>query len=261
MPKIALVTGANSFLGSAIVQRFASQGYKVYASSRSKNDQINIPGVIPVALDITVQNDCERVVKAIVAKEQRIDVLVNNAGYTINGLSEDNSVEDYKNILDTNAIGAFRLIKEVVGQMKRQKSGKIINITSLNGLVPLPNFGLYSSSKHALEALGISLRHELQKYGIYVTNIAPGAIYNPSPVGLSARKHYKPAREKFKLLYFLLPMATREHVASEIVKVAQSPTPPARVITGTDAKIISLLYRILPIGIWDRVLGFIWNKK
>jgi NAD(P)-dependent dehydrogenase (short-subunit alcohol dehydrogenase family) len=165
--------------------------------------------------------------------------------------------DDYLNLLDTNAVGAFRLIREVVPHMQKQKSGRIVNITSLNGLVSLPNFGLYSSSKFAFEALGLALRYELAKDGILVTNIAPGAIASPAKFDMP----HKSAREKFWLLKILMPMISYEKVAQAINSVLKDDMPPARVLLGADAKITFFLYRFLPISLWDNLMFYIWNKK
>lgn len=253
--KIILVTGASRGLGRVMVEILETNGYTVYKGVRN----IQEGGGKVVKLDITNEQDCRDAVKQIIEKEGRIDVLINNAGYTIAGPTTGFEIKDYQQILNTNTIGAFRLIKEVVGQMRKQKYGRIINITSLNGLVALPNFGLYSSSKFALEALGLSLRYELAKDNVWVTNVAPGAIASGAKEG--APLPHKPAREKFKILYFLMPMLSQEKVAKEIASLIKNPFPPAEKILGADAKITVFLQRILPPLIWDRLMLYVWSKK
>ena len=260
MRKTILITGCSSGLGEKLAEALSSRGYKVYAGARNPED-IKIRGKLirPVKLDITKEAQCEEAIRYIIEKEGKIDVLINNAGYTIAGPTSDFTPQDYLNILDTNAVGAFRLVRLVLPQMKKQKSGKIINITSLNGLISLPNFGLYSSSKFALEALGQALRYELAKDNISVTNVAPGAILSKSLKGKSLP--HRSAREKFLLLKILMPMITQEEVVRKINSIIDNPHPPARAILGRDAKITYFLQKVLPFSVWDKLLLFVWNKK
>lgn len=258
MEKIILVTGTSSGLGKAIAKEL-SLGNIVYAGARNLGKVPAGKGLKPIKLDITSELDCRNAVERIIKEEGRIDVLINNAGYGIVGPTTDFSSEDFLKILNTNPVGAFRLIKRVVPYMKKQKSGKIINITSLNGLISLPNFGLYSASKHGLHALGVALHYELRKYGIWVTNLAPGAIasYEKSSKALP----HKPAREKFKILKFLMPMVTRSSVADKVEKLIDSSNPPVEVIMGADARITTFLKRFLPSFAWEYLMSLVWNKK
>ena len=259
MRKIILVTGCSSGLGEKLAQNL-SGNYEVYAGARDlEKIQVSNKFIHPIRLDITNDSECQKAVGDILNKEGKIDVLINNAAYSLVGSTPDFEPQEYKNILDTNAVGAFRLMRLVIPGMKSRKSGKIINITSLNGLVSLPNFGLYSSSKFALEALGQALRYELAKDNISVTNVAPGAILSTSLKKKSLP--HRSAREKFFLLKILLPMITQENVVTEIGKIIDSPHPPGRVILGRDAKITYFLQKYLPFWVWDKLLLFIWNKK
>lgn len=259
MKKIALVTGASSQLGSKIIEVLAANSFKVYAGSRDVKDITKEDNITPIKLDITKDSDVQKAVREVTKKEGKIDVLVNCAGVTLVGPTIDFTPEDFQKILGINTIGTFRLIREVVPYMIKQKHGYIINITSLNGLVALPNFGLYCASKYALEALGLSLRYELASNNVWVTNIAPGAIYSSRKV--SGKMPHKPAREKFKILYYLMPMVTTDTIARKVLKLVQEPKPPARVVLGADAIITTNLQRILPLPIWDLLVKFVWGKK
>jgi NAD(P)-dependent dehydrogenase (short-subunit alcohol dehydrogenase family) len=258
MHKVILITGTSSGLGEVITKILSSQNI-VYAGARSPDEVPVGTNIKPIKLDITSEADCKEGVEKIIREEGRIDVVINNAGYGLVGPTTDFSSEDFLKILDTNTVGAFRLIKYVVPHMKKRKEGRIINITSLNGLISLPNFGLYSASKHGLEALGIALRYELIKYGIWVTNLAPGAIYSKEEY-TKALPH-KPAREKFRILYFLMPMVTREQIARKIEELIETPRPPVEVLMGADAKITTFLKRFLPSFAWEYLMNFVWSKK
>lgn len=246
MKKIVLITGGTSELGQAIIREFTSANYKVYAPTSSK-------------LDVQQDESCKMFISKILKKDGRIDILINCAGYSRSGPTTDFSSSDFLKIIDTNVVGAFRLIKEVVPSMKKRKLGRIVNITSLSGLVALPNFGIYSASKFALEALGLSLRYELEKCNIWVTNIAPGAI--KSEVIDSKPLRHRPFREKFRLLDFLMPMVTTDKIAKVALKVSEAKRPRASMVLGSDAKIVYALYRFLPRFFWDKLQFFVWNSK
>ncbi len=259
MQKVILITGTSSGLGKVLAEKFSSRN-TVYAGTRDQNEAPVGKNIKPIKLDITSEKDCREAVEGIVKEKGRIDVLINNAGYGLAGPATDFSSEDFLKILDTNTVGAFRLIKYAVPYMKKQRRGKIINITSLNGLLSLPNFGLYSASKHGLHALGVALHYELAKYGIFVTNLAPGAISS----GLEGKGKlfpHKPAREKFRILNFLMPMVTREQVAQKIQEIMETPRPPAQIVMGADARITTFLKRFLPPFAWEYLMNFVWSKK
>lgn len=255
MCKVVLITGASSRLGRKLSHFLDKRGFVVYSGYRS--DKAKIKSGTPILLDVVSDKDCKSAIARIVKKQGKIDVLINNAGYTVVGPSEKQSSQDFIDILNTNTVGALRLIKLVLPYMKKQKSGKIINITSLNGLVSFPNYGIYSASKHALEALGSALYYELAGDNVWFTNIAPGAI----AMGKSINKApHKPAREKFFLLSLLLPMVTPIEISEKVEKIIKSPKPPASVLMGRDAKTIVLLKRLLPSVVWNRLMLYIWSK-
>ncbi|KKQ74311.1 MAG: 3-oxoacyl-ACP reductase [Candidatus Woesebacteria bacterium GW2011_GWB1_38_5b] len=255
MKRVVFITGGSSGLGLEISRHLARTNFRVYAGFRNKKP-LAVVGISFIKIDVTRDSDCHGAVKKIVDAEGRIDVLINNAGQGVSGPFEKFTARDFLNLVDVNAVGAFRLAKEVLPQMKSQNSGLIINITSLNGLVSFPGFAIYSASKFAAEAFGKALYYELQKFGIKVINLAPGAIYDPeaSYVG------HKPAREKFAFLKFLLPMITREQVAEAVLKLINKESPPSQVSLGRDAKLIGFINRIIPNALWNKIMLFIWNK-
>lgn len=268
MPKsrTILITGCSRGLGKFLAEFFANKGWVVYAGIRKPEDIKELksawreshPAIYPIKLDITVDKDCKKAVKKIVANKERIDVLINNAAYTLVGPTERFTPQEYLDILDTNTVGAFRLIREVIPKMRSQKNGRIINITSLNGIISLPNMGLYSSSKFALEALGFAMRYELEKDGVWVTNIAPGAITKEEKS--SGESSHLSVREKFWVIKKLMPLISQEEIARAIEKVIKEPKPPAQAILGRDTKVITFLQRFLPQKLWDSLLSFIWQR-
>jgi short-subunit dehydrogenase len=260
MNKVVLITGASSELGGEIIKKFLNEKYVIYAGTREVNKiKIYHPKLHPIKLDITSDKSCIQAVKRIFKLEGRIDVLINAAGYSTAGPALDINPNDYLFLLNTNVVGAFRLIQQVVPIMKKLKQGRIINITSLCGLISLPNFGAYSSSKFAFEALGSALRYELAKDNIWVTNVAPGAIKSNNVNKISMP--HKPMREKIRLLSLLMPMITPETIAQKIFKITKKNRPPASLILGIDSKISYLLHKLLPSRLWDRLQFFLLYKK
>jgi NAD(P)-dependent dehydrogenase (short-subunit alcohol dehydrogenase family) len=172
MSKVVLVTGASSGLGQAIAQRLASQGHVVFGTTRSPyGDQGNVR---MIALDVTDDLSVAKAIDEVVAAAGRIDVLINNAGVAICGAVEDTGIDEVYRQMETNFFGTVRTIRAVMPHMRAQGSGRIINISSLAGLVSLPFQAFYSASKYALEALNEALRMELSGSGIDSTNINPG---------------------------------------------------------------------------------------
>lgn len=255
--KIALVTGGTSLLGKAIAEKLISNNFKVYLADLNPN-QIKVADADKIALDVTKSDNCEEVVRLVVKKENKIDVLINIAGISLAKPILETEEQEIKKLFDVNALGHFRLSKAVAPYMVREKTGRIINITSLNGIVSLPNFGAYSASKFAAEALNLSLRYELFGTGVYVTNIEPGAIERK--ISSDKAMPHKPLREKIKLLKVVLPFTRDDAIAEEVLKIITSSEPPARVIIGRDAKIITLIHKILPFSVWDSLIKFYWKK-
>lgn len=256
MKRIALVTGASSELGKKISEKLINGGYYVYAGVLDlKEDVVNSKHIGVVILDVTNNGLIKGVFNKIMKEQGKLDLLVNVAGITINGLTIDIKEEDFKQMLDVNVLGTFRMIKHFFPLLKKINNSKIINITSMTGMASFPNAVCYSASKHALEALGQGVRSELLKHHIWTTNIAPGAIDSGKKVSLN----YKPMREKYKLIKYLFPMVTYDKVASAVIDVDNFDEPPMHVLLGNDTKVVYLIKKLLPDFLWDRVLRYLWR--
>lgn len=248
-----LITGGASGLGREIALEFGRKDYVVYCTSRKdeSSDQNNIHFL---KMDITSDFDVKTAIDQVMTQEGRIDIIVNNAGMTLSGPTLDFSTEDFKTILDTNVIGSFRILKEVF--RRSQKPRIVINITSLNGFFSFPNFGIYCASKFAAEALGLALRYELSAT-TQIVNVEPGALLAESTKPIS----HKTAREKIKILNWLLPLTSQEEVAKRVEVLACMDCVPAQLRIGRDAYIIYLMQKFLPSFIFDRIIFYIWRKK
>src|SRR5437868_1526203 len=170
---VALVTGASSGIGKATAERLATAGYKVHGTSRR--------GATPgqrsfemLSLDVTSDESVAAAANALLRSEGRIDLLVNNAGFSVAPAgAEESSIEQARAIFETNFFGIVRMTRAVLPHMRRQGSGRIINIGSVLGFLPAPYMALYAATKHAVEGYSESLDHELRTRGIRVSVIEP----------------------------------------------------------------------------------------
>jgi NADP-dependent 3-hydroxy acid dehydrogenase YdfG len=174
MSKVAFITGGTSGIGKAICTYLASKGVIVYGSGRKVENGSKLDTFKLVRCDVTSDDSVKKAVQYIIEQEGKIDLLVNNAGIGMAGSIEDSEIEEIRNIFNTNVAGTLRTCKAVLPQMRKQKSGLIINISSVGGLMGLPYRGIYSSSKSSVELISEAMSMEVMKYGIKVVLIEPG---------------------------------------------------------------------------------------
>ncbi len=173
MTKVVLITGASSGIGKSIGTFLHDKGFIVYGTSRNPECVIN--SIFPLLpLDVRNTESINATVQKVIQLSGRLDVVINNAGVGITGPIEEIPSQEIKNNFETNFFGPIEVIKAVLPQMRSQKSGLIINITSIAGYMGLPYRGIYSASKGALELITESLSMELKPFGINITNVAPG---------------------------------------------------------------------------------------
>lgn len=173
MKKVVFITGASSGIGKSIGEFLHHKDFMVYGTSR--NPDAITQSIFPVLkLDVRNAQSIQECVALILQKEGRIDVLINNAGVGITGPIEEIPSEEIRNNFETNLFGPIEVMKATLPQMRLQKSGLIINITSIAGYMGLPYRGIYSASKGALELITEALRMEVKAFGIQITNVAPG---------------------------------------------------------------------------------------
>src|SRR5256885_6141275 len=170
---IALVTGASSGIGKATAERLATAGYKVYGTSR-RGAQTGQRSFAMLPLDVTSDESVEAAVNELMRLEGRIDLLVNNAGFGVAPAgAEESSIEQARAIFETNFFGLIRMTRAVLPHMRRQGSGRIVNIGSVLGFLPMPYGALYSATKHAVTGYSESLDHEMRTRGIRVSVVEP----------------------------------------------------------------------------------------
>lgn len=182
--QIALITGSSSGIGFETSLLLARSGFHTYATMRNlgkskeilditKKENLSLR-VLP--LDVTDEESTRKAIEMVMSEHNRIDILVNNAGYSLVGALEQLSMDEIKEEFETNFFGIIKLIQKVLPLMRKQRSGRIINVSSLAGRIGLPIASAYVSSKFALEGLSESLKYEVQDFGIYVILIEPGVI-------------------------------------------------------------------------------------
>jgi len=173
MHKVVLITGGSSGIGKSVGVFLSQKGFVVYGTSRNPKKIKDHPFKL-VALDLNKIDTIKKAVADVISNEGRLDILINNAGMGITGSIEDTPTDEMRKVFNTNFFGAIDVIKAVLPQMRKQKNGLIINITSVAGYMGLPFRGIYSATKGALELTTEAMRMEVKEFGIKVTNVAPG---------------------------------------------------------------------------------------
>ena len=179
MKKVVIITGASRGFGELIAKKFQKENFQVIATMRNIDSSPSLKKLENLdikKLDVTVKSDIKNVVDYTVEKYGRIDILINNAGYGAFGFLEEASDEEIRNQFNVNYFGLIDCIKGVLPQMRKQKDGVIVNISSIAGRFGLPFTSLYNSSKFAVEGLTECLHYELSLFGIDIKTVAPGSF-------------------------------------------------------------------------------------
>jgi NAD(P)-dependent dehydrogenase (short-subunit alcohol dehydrogenase family) len=254
---IALVTGASSGIGEATANRLAKAGYKVYGTSR-RGAQAGQRTFEMLPLDVTSEESVEAAVKEVLRLDGRIDLLVNNAGFGVApAAAEESSLDQARAIFDTNFFGIIRMTRAVLPHMRRQGSGRIINIGSVLGFLPMPYMALYSATKHAVAGYSESLDHELRTMGIRVSVIEPAYIKTPFDANFMAPDapldEYREVRSAVdKRVKEVVEGADGpEIVAETVLQAALAARPKLRYAAGGLASRLRLLRRFAPAGVVD----------
>jgi short-subunit dehydrogenase len=255
--KIALVTGASSGIGEATAGQLAVAGYKVYGTSRRapKPGQRSFE---MLTLDVTSDESVEAIIDEVIRREDRIDLLVNNAGFsTAPAGAEESSIEQTRSIFDTNFFGIVRMTRAVVPHMRRQGGGRIINIGSVLGFLPAPYMAFYAATKHAIEGYSESLDHELRTQGIRVSVIEPSYTRTEFDAHLleadSKLDAYRAARTAVgkKVREAVAAADEPSVVAGVVLQAAAASHPKLRYTAGRGASRLRWLRRLAPAGLMD----------
>ncbi|TYB79700.1 SDR family oxidoreductase [Bizionia myxarmorum] len=261
MSKVVLVTGGSSGIGKSVGQYLTQQGFTVYGTSRSPEKYTASEFPI-VGMDVTKPKSILEAVNTVIEKAGRLDVLINNAGVGITGPIEEIPEAEIKNNFETNFFGPINVMKTVLPQMRKQRSGLIINVTSIAGYMGLPYRGIYSASKGALELVTEAFRMEVKGFNIQMTNVAPGDF----ATNIASGRYHAPVLEKspYKGSYGQTLRLMDTHVASgkdplemakAIHKIIKSPNPKVHYKVGEFMQKFSIvLKRILPDKVYEKLL-------
>jgi NAD(P)-dependent dehydrogenase (short-subunit alcohol dehydrogenase family) len=261
MNKVVLITGGSSGIGKSIGEFLHQKGFVVYGTSRNPERVLN--SVFPlVALDVRDTDSIHTAVAKVIAVSGRLDVVINNAGVGITGPLEEIPMHEIKNNFEINFFGPIEVMKVVLPQMRLQKSGLIINITSIAAYMGLPYRSVYSASKGALELITEGLRMEVKSFGVHITNVAPGDF----ATNIASGRFHAPVIQgsAYENPYGNTLKTMDEHVnsgsnpnemAEAIYKIIQNPNPKIHYKVGVFMQKFSVvLKRILPDKVYEKML-------
>jgi NAD(P)-dependent dehydrogenase (short-subunit alcohol dehydrogenase family) len=241
-----LVTGASRGFGHLICERLAAKGHRVYAGMRNPTG----PGAdlsrscVVVELDVPDGDAVTRVVQELIDREGGLDAVVNNAGYPLWGPLEETPLEEIQQEFDVNVFGALRVTRAAVPIMREQRSGVVVQISSISGrVVAGPFWGHYAASKFALEAFSEALAYELRPFGVRVVLIEPGSYQTTigestrlSPGLAEGRSAYDDAYRPMREVDEPWVLGDPDEVAEAVVRAIEDDTTPMRVLLGEDAR-------------------------
>ncbi|WP_040950994.1 SDR family NAD(P)-dependent oxidoreductase [Gorillibacterium massiliense] len=240
--KVWFITGASRGFGRIWAEAALSRGDKVAATARTPEDIVDLKerygnAVLPLALDVTDVHQVQQVVQQAHSHFGRLDVVLNNAGYSLVGTAEEAGESDVHALFDTNYFGTLRVIQAVLPHLRQQGSGHILGVSSAMGLVAAPLIGFYCASKWAVEALHDSLAQEVKDFGIKVTLLEPGAFATDfgSPASMKASQGLDAYADLRNRVFGHLSTAERgdpEATAEAILRIVDAQDPPLRFAVG-----------------------------
>ena len=262
--EVVLITGCGSGIGKALALAFHQQGHRVYATARRLQTMQDLAsqGIQTLALDVTQSADIQRVLDELSANGRVVGMLVNNAGYGAMGPLLDLPASEWQKQFDVNLFAPMALTRAVLPEMIRRRSGVIVNISSVSGVMPTPFAGAYCASKAALNAACDALRMELSPLGIAVVTVQPGGIQSAfgdraaEDVNLTSDSPYQAIREG------VLSRANESQAgatpaarfALDLVEALDRPKLPAVIRLGQKSTLLPLMKWLLPTAWLDRIL-------
>jgi NAD(P)-dependent dehydrogenase (short-subunit alcohol dehydrogenase family) len=255
--RVVLITGASSGVGRSTARLLAQHGYKVFGTSRQPTAADPMSPVEMVPLDVRADDSVRACVETVVNRGGRLDVLINNAGYELAGALEELSSEEVRAQFETNFFGVVRMVGAVLPLMRAQKSGHIVNASSLSGLSAIPFLGVYSASKFALEGYTEALRHEVKPFNIQVSLTEAGFLKTPmmNHRQVTARRLAEYDHWRQRALDAIRAHEEKgpgpEVVAATLLEIVSSRTPRLRYLIGSQAKTVARLRRFLPAGMFE----------
>jgi NAD(P)-dependent dehydrogenase (short-subunit alcohol dehydrogenase family) len=255
---VALVTGASSGIGLVTAQALVNAGYRVFGTSRKP--VVSSPDVTMLVCDVTDEASVQALIEEIMRQASRIDLVVNNAGVGLLGGAEESSIGQAQRLFDVNVFGVARVVNAVLPIMRKQKSGRIINMSSILGLIPSPFNAFYASTKHAIEGYSESLDHEVRAFGIRVLLVEPGVTRTSFEENLTRADRPLPAyaaerARSENLMRKWVEAGDPPHVVADtVVKAATARKPKLRYSAGKQSRQVRSLRRFMPERLVDSIL-------
>jgi short-subunit dehydrogenase len=254
---VALITGASSGIGLVTAKALQRAGYRVFGTSRKA---ASIAGITMLTCDVTDEASVKSMVAEVLKQAGRIDLLINNAGIGLLGGAEESSTAQAQALFDVNVFGITRVTNAVLPTMRNQGKGRIVNLSSVLGLIPSPYNALYAATKHAVEGYSESLDHELRTFGIRVVLVEPGFTRTSFEASITRPDQplavYDSVRAGMEVLMRNGVNAgdAPEVVADTVLKAATTLVPRRRYTAGKQSSQVSLLRRFLPEAMVDKSL-------
>jgi len=257
MKKVAFIIGGSSGIGFSTIELLLQNGYIVYNGSRRKCSDERAESLY---IDVSKPKTIKDAVEMILQKQVYIDLLVYSAGFSMASPVEFVERKDYRYLFDINIFGAIEAIQQVVPNMRKQKCGRIIIVSSIGGVIPIPYDSFYSASKAAVDMLTISLNIELRKFNIFVTSILPGGTktdftHKRKVYKLEEKIGYEDFDDAVKILGEIEQTGMcAADVAKTIYKIAKSKKPPILVASGLMNKIYYVISKVVPYKIINKII-------
>lgn len=266
MKKVALITGASSGIGYETALELKGKGFIVYGAARrlDRLESLKAKGINVLPLDVTNEESMKNCVSEILKREGRVDILVNNAGYGSFGAVEDVSIEEARRQIDVNIFGLARMVQLVLPSMRKNKFGKIVNISSMGGKMYTPFGAWYHATKFAVEGFSDCLRLELEPFGVDVIIVEPGAIKTEwsdiaadklieSSKGGPYEKTGKEAAEHLRIVYARKQTSSPKVISKTIGEAVTASKPKTRYLVGYGAKPAVFARRVVSDRMFDKI--------
>ncbi len=266
MAKVVLITGASSGIGKATAEYLSNRGFRVYGTSRSPNKYKTPKNYSLLSLDVNNDLSIDKYIEEVLEKENVIDILINNAGVGITGPGEETNIKAMRENFETNFFGPIKLMQKTLPVMRNNKSGLIINITSIAGYMGLPFRGCYSASKAAMEVFTESIRMETKRFGVNILTLAPGEF----ATNIANRRYHSPIKNgAYENVYKQSLSKMNKHVndgndpeevARNIYKIILTKSPNVHYKVGAHFQKFSIfLKKILPDFLYEKILMNYYN--
>ncbi len=256
--KVVLITGVSSGIGRETAQLLAERGARVFGTMRDLGRADPIAKVELVLMDVTDDKSVKDGAESVLENAGRIDILINNAGYSIAGGLEETSIEEARQLFETNFFGALRVIQGVLPSMRRHGYGRIVNISSMLGVLPGPFRGMYVASKHALEGYTKTLDHEVRAFGIRAALVEP--VYtktkvtaNEKTVQTAIPAYAEQKQRVTEVIEKEMANGDDPHAVAEVVYDAVTAKSPRLHYPVGEGVMLSRLHRFLPRRMFDSV--------